>query len=153
MTLAPLLEAPVAIQIHVAAMSSVVLLTPVQWLLPKGTPLHRATGRTWVALIVMACLSSFFVHTIRTVGPFSPIHLLSVTTLAAVVLAVVAARRGDVTRHRRGMGLVVLGGLVVAGGFTLLPGRLMHEVVFGHGVATVGERTIQPIEIHRENTR
>jgi uncharacterized membrane protein len=29
------------------------------------------------------------------------------------------------------MGMLFTGALVVAGGFTLLPGRIMHAVVFG----------------------
>lgn len=137
MTLTPLLQAAPAIQVHAASILAVIVLTPVQWLLPKGTRLHRTIGWTWVVLMAVACLSSFFVHTIRTIGPFSPIHVLSITTLVSVALAVSAARAGQVGRHRWVMGLVVLGGLVVAGGFTLKPGRIMHEVVFGHDVATV----------------
>jgi len=42
------------------------------------------------------------------------------------------AHRHRVTDHRRIMILIFSGALVIAGLFTLLPGRIMHAVVFGH---------------------
>jgi uncharacterized membrane protein len=41
------------------------------------------------------------------------------------------AHRHDVNGHRRVMVLTFTGALVIAGLFTLLPGRIMHAVVFG----------------------
>jgi uncharacterized membrane protein len=41
------------------------------------------------------------------------------------------ARRHDVTGHRLTMIFTFSGALVIAGLFTLLPGRIMHAVVFG----------------------
>jgi uncharacterized membrane protein len=46
-------------------------------------------------------------------------------------LAVLAARRGRVVTHGRSMMGLFLGALVIAGAFTLLPGRIMGAVVFG----------------------
>ena len=46
-------------------------------------------------------------------------------------LAIWRIRRGDIRRHARVMTGIFIGGLIIAGGFTLMPGRLMHEVVFG----------------------
>ena len=76
-------------------------------------------------------LSSLLIHTIRLWGPFSPIHLLSILTLALLPLAVAHARRHAVERHRRAMMGLFLGALAIAGVFTFLPGRIMHAVVFG----------------------
>jgi len=53
-------------------------------------------------------------------------------TLATLPLAVVHARRHRVERHHNAMISIFMGALVVAGLFTLLPGRIMHAVVFGH---------------------
>ena len=75
--------------------------------------------------------SSFWIHQIRLVGPWSPIHLLSIFTLLMLPLAVWRAHRHRVTDHRRAMIAIFSGALVVAGLFTLLPGRIMHAVVFG----------------------
>jgi uncharacterized membrane protein len=76
-------------------------------------------------------VSSFFIHTIRLWGSFSPIHLLSIFTLAMLPLAIAHARRHAVERHRRAMLGLFVGALVIAGVFTFLPGRIMHAVVFG----------------------
>jgi uncharacterized membrane protein len=40
-----------------------------------------------------------------------------------------------VAEHRRAMISLFLGALVIAGAFTLVPGRIMHQVVFGPGPA------------------
>jgi uncharacterized membrane protein len=57
---------------------------------------------------------------------------LSIFTLVTLPLAVWAAHRHEVTAHRRAMIMLFSGALVIAGLFTLLPGRIMHAVVFGH---------------------
>jgi len=65
------------------------------------------------------------------VGPWSPIHLLSIFTLITVPLGVWRAHRHQVADHRLIMTLVFSGALVIAGLFTLLPGRIVHAVLFG----------------------
>ena len=131
MTLAPLLAAPAAIQLHAFAALAAFALGAVQLAAPKGTIPHRLFGWIWAALMLVVVISSFFIHEIRLWGPWSPIHLLSVFTLIALPFAVWAARRHDVARHQRAMIGLFFGALVVAGAFTLLPGRIMHAVVFG----------------------
>ena len=44
----------------------------------KGTTSHRLLGWVWVVLMVIICLSSFFIQTIYPFGWFNFIHLLSV---------------------------------------------------------------------------
>lgn len=132
MSLAPLLAAPAEIPLHAFAAMAAFALGVVQFAAPKGTLPHRTIGWIWVGLMLIVALSSFWIHTIRLVGPFSPIHLLSIFTLIIVPLAVWRARHHDVTAHRRIMMFTFTGALVVAGLFTLLPGRTMHAVVFGH---------------------
>jgi uncharacterized membrane protein len=84
-----------------------------------------------VALMAAVAVSSFWIHQIRLLGPFSPIHLLSIFTLAMLPFGVWFAHRHRVADHRRVMVLMFTGALVIAGLFTLLPGRIMHTVVFG----------------------
>jgi uncharacterized membrane protein len=131
MTLAPLLEADPVIRLHAFAAMAAFALGVVQLSAPKGTLPHRTLGWMFVVLMATIAVSSFWIHQLRIVGPFSPIHLLSIFTLAVLPLAVLAARHHDVARHRRAMLGLFLGALVVAGLFTLLPGRIMHAVVFG----------------------
>jgi uncharacterized membrane protein len=92
---------------------------------------HRTLGWIWVALMLSVAISSLWIHQIRLVGPWSPIHLLSIFTLVVVPLGVWAAHRHRVTHHRHIMIAIFSGALVIAGLFTLLPGRIMHLVVFG----------------------
>jgi uncharacterized membrane protein len=131
MTLAPLLDASPQIQVHAFAAIAAFGLGVVQLSAAKGTLPHRTVGWVWVALMLVVCISSFFIHQIRMWGPWSPIHLLSIYVLIMVPLAVLAARRHVVERHRRHMLGLFLGALVIAGAFTFWPGRIMHAVVFG----------------------
>ena len=131
MSLAPLLDAAPAIPLHALAAIAAFVLGIVQFAAPKGTLPHRTLGWIWVLLMVAVALSSFWIHTIRLVGPFSPIHLLSIFTLIMVPLAVWRAHTHRVADHRRIMIMTFTGALVIAGLFTLVPGRIMHAVVFG----------------------
>jgi uncharacterized membrane protein len=81
--------------------------------------------------MLIVALSSFWIHDLRLWGPWSPIHLLSILTLALLPLGVFHARRHQVTGHRLTMLFIFAGALVIAGIFTLAPGRIMHQVVFG----------------------
>ena len=132
MTLAPLLDAPPIIQIHAFAAMAAFTLGLVQFAAPKGTLPHRTIGWIWVALMTTIAASSFWIHQIRLVGPFSPIHLLSIFTLVTLPLAVLAAHRHRVPQHRKAMISIFLGALVIAGAFTFVPGRIMHAVAVGH---------------------
>ena len=131
MSFAPLLDAAPAIPLHAFAAMSAFALGLVQFAAPKGTLPHRALGWIWVLLMVAVAVSSFWIHQIKLIGPWSPIHLLSIFTLVMLPLAVWRAHRHRVADHRRIMIGLFSGALVVAGLFTLLPGRIMHAVVFG----------------------
>ncbi|MBR0783308.1 DUF2306 domain-containing protein [Bradyrhizobium iriomotense] len=131
MSLAPLLEAAPAIPLHAFAAMAAFMLGLVQFAAPKGTLPHRTIGWIWVVLMVVVAASSFWIHQIRLVGAFSPIHLLSIFTLVVLPLAVWRAHTHRVADHRRMMILIFAGALVVAGLFTLVPGRIMHRVIFG----------------------
>jgi uncharacterized membrane protein len=131
MTLAPLLQAAPAIQLHAFAAMSAFALGLVQLAAPKGTLPHRTLGWVWVTLMLIVSISAFFIHQLRIWGEWSPIHLLAVFTLIMLPVAVMAAHRHAVERHRRVMIGIFVGALVIAGLFTFLPGRIMHAVAFG----------------------
>ena len=97
----------------------------------KGTGTHRAMGNLWVLLMVAIAVSSFWVHEINQWNGFSLIHLLSILTLVSVPIAILAARSGNIRRHRITMLSLYWGALVLAGFFTLMPGRIMHRLLFG----------------------
>jgi uncharacterized membrane protein len=120
-----------AIPLHAFAAMAAFALGLVQFAAPKGTLPHRTIGWIWVGLMAMVAISSFWIHQIRLLGPWSPIHLLSIFTLIVLPLAVWRAHHHDVANHRRIMIFIFAGALVIAGLFTLVPGRIMHSVVFG----------------------
>ena len=132
MSLTPLLEAAPAIPLHAFAAMAAFALGLVQFAAPKGTLPHRTLGWIWVALMAAVAVSSFWIHQIRLVGPWSPIHLLSIMVLILLPVAVLSARRHQVSPHSKIMIGIFSGGLVIAGLFTFLPGRIMHAVIFGH---------------------
>ena len=91
MSLAPLFAAPAVIQLHAFAALGAFALGVVQLSAPKGTIPHRLFGWVWAGLMLAVVVSSFFIHTIRLWGPWSPIHLLSLFTL------IIGKRRGNPT--------------------------------------------------------
>ena len=131
MSLAPLLDAAAPIPLHAFAAMAAFALGIVQFAAPKGTLPHRTLGWIWVVLMAVVALSAFWIHEIRLIGPWSPIHLLSVFTPVMLVLGVFYARRHNVRGHRITMISIFAGALVLAGLFTFVPGRVMHAVVSG----------------------
>jgi uncharacterized membrane protein len=130
MNFEPLLDASPAIQLHALAAVLAFLLGGMVLFRRKGDRLHRMGGRIWVALMLVVAFSSFFIHTIRMFGPWSPIHLLSILTLVAIYRGVSLARAQRIFEHRRTMQATYVGALVIAGFFTFMPGRIMYEVFF-----------------------
>jgi len=131
MSLMPLLNAAPEVQIHAFAAITAFALGLVQLGAPKGTLPHRTLGWVWVLLMLVISASSFLIHGIRMWGPWSPIHVLSVVTPIMLALGVLAARRHRMRAHKITMMAIFAGALLLAGLFTLVPGRIMHEVVFG----------------------
>jgi uncharacterized membrane protein len=130
-SLAPLLDAAPAIQVHAFTAMAAFALGAVQLAAPKGTLPHRTLGWIWVLMMVVVATTSFWIHDLRMWGTWSPIHLLAIYTLAVLPFAVLHARRHRVGRHRNAMIALFTGALVIAGLFTFMPGRIMHAVVFG----------------------
>jgi len=136
MTLEPLLHAPLAVRIHVATVVPAAIIGT--WLIffsRKGAPWHRALGYTYLTLMCFTAISTLWVHQLMPNGPFfglSPIHLLIPLVLLGAYNAIQGARTHNIARHRYAMLGVYIGGILIAGGFTFVPGRIMHAVVFGH---------------------
>ena len=121
---------PWTLKLHIAAAITAFMLGCVMLVRTKGDTLHRAMGYAWVVAMVTVAVSSFFFPWVLK-GHFSPIHLLSGWVAISVPMGVALARRHDIKAHRRMMTYNFLMGLVVAGAFTLVPGRLMWRVFFG----------------------
>lgn len=131
MNLAPLAQASLAIQIHTVAALLVIILTVLIFTRPRGSRAHRQLGWLWVISMLGVAISSFWITHGGPVFGYSWIHLLSVYVIGGIVYALWQIRRGRVAQHRGMMLGMVWGGLVIAGAFTLIPGRIMHAVLIG----------------------
>ena len=117
---------------HVATAVGALVFGGITLAARKGSTMHRIFGRIWVVLMLTTALVSFG---IQTKGHFSAIHLLSVITLVGVSAAIFAAMKGRIQAHRRGMSAAYIS-LVIAGMFTLLPGRLLGNTVW-HAIGLI----------------
>ncbi len=119
------------IPLHAIAALLAVVLGGIQILMKKGTRLHRCLGWVWVGLMLVISFSSFFISNLKTWGYFSPIHLLSIMVIFFIGSSIYYVRIGNIKRHRSVMISLYWLALILTGLFTLLPGRLMHQVIFG----------------------
>ena len=99
----------------------------------KGTSPHRAFGRVYLALMLATGVITLFMP--AQVGPslfghFGFIHIFSILVFYSVPAAYFAARRGDIKTHRGNMLGLYVGGILIAGAFALMPGRLLHDWIF-----------------------
>ena len=125
------------IAIHMSAAIGAVLIGPVALWARKGRAqrprLHRAFGYAWVTLMIVTALSAIFIRdfALPNLAGYTPIHLLVPVTVLGLVGAVYALAKGNIVRHRQAMVSLYIGACVVAGGFSLLPGRLLGNLLWG----------------------
>jgi uncharacterized membrane protein len=118
------------LKIHVLAAVSALIVGLVLFSLKKGRAVHKMLGWSWVILMGVTAGASLFITGLN--GKFySPIHALTAFTLVMLPLGIAAIKRKDVVQHRRRMTGIFIGGLIIAGAFTFVPGRLMWNLFFG----------------------
>ncbi len=123
------------IAIHLSAALAATALGPLAiWARRSATQrprLHRAFGYGWVTLLLLTALSALFIRDFRlpNIAGYTPIHLLIPAVFVGLALAFWRLARHDVAGHRRAMVVTYVSACLVAGGFTLLPGRYLHGVV------------------------
>ena len=100
---------------HALAAFAAGIIGAAQLWMRKGARVHRIIGYIWVALMAIVALSSFFIHEIRLVGAFSPIHLLSIFTLWSLYMAIRAAKDRRINAHRRWMQNLYVMALLITG--------------------------------------
>lgn len=127
--LSPLLEISPILQAHIAGAISSFLIGTVLMLGVKGRTFHRVLGYTWVATMTVTAVSSFFITGLNG-DSYSLIHLLSGWTVILLPMAIAAARRHEIAKHRKEMTSMFFGGMLIAGLFSFLPGRMMWHLFF-----------------------
>ncbi|MEO0668381.1 MAG: DUF2306 domain-containing protein [Pseudomonadota bacterium] len=129
MTLAPLLTASPAIQMHVALALVALSLGPFVLWRQRRDRVHNVMGYVWVCALGGAALFSFAITSPFTPIGLSLIHLLSVYALYGIYVAMRAIYRGDVAIHRQVMQNLYVRGAALAGAFNFLPGRTMQRIL------------------------
>jgi uncharacterized membrane protein len=80
--------------------------------------------------MTITAVVAFFIRSLGR-GSLTPIHLFIPLTLFGVINALWSARRGNVKGHRNAMLGLYFGGLIFAGALAFMPGRIMHQLLFG----------------------
>lgn len=120
--------------IHLATILPAFLIGTVLLIIKKGTSLHKQLGRIYMVLMLFTGVLTLFMPAkvgAQFLGHFGWIHLLCVLTIYTVPGAYYAAKRGDIASHKRKMILLYAGAMLIAGGFTFMPGRYLYELFFG----------------------
>ena len=108
-----------------------VIMGSIQLISAKGTKQHQVLGYLWVSMMMYVSISSFFISEIQLWGAFSPIHLLSAWTVVTLCTGIYFARTGNIKVHQLNMQLLYGLSLILTGLFTLLPNRVMGQMLFG----------------------
>jgi uncharacterized membrane protein len=96
--------------------------------------LHKITGYLWVLAIAVTALSSFGIWSFALIGPFSPIHLLAVLALWSLWQGMRQILAGRVAAHAQTMHSLYWRGLIIAGLFNFMPGRVVNRLLFAQDV-------------------
>ena len=126
----PILRAPLSVQVHVAGALTALVVGMVIFLLPKGTGFHRLLGWTWVSSMIIVAATSVAMMVDFGNG-VNALHAFTAITVVSLWGGLAGIRRGDVRRHAASMTGLYVGGLIIAGLFAFIPGRIMWNVVFG----------------------
>lgn len=124
-----------AILIHMTAAIGALVTGPVALWARKGAKqrpvLHRAFGYAWVTLMIVTAVSALFIRYsgLPNILGFSPIHLLVPFTLGSLFFAFRALAQRNIARHKKIMQQTYFGASLVAGFFTLAPGRYIGDLL------------------------
>jgi uncharacterized membrane protein len=99
----------------------------------KGTSGHKLLGKIYMGLMLFTAMITLFMS--AKVGPtllghFGFIHIFSLSVFYTVPAAFVAVRNGNIKAHQGNMLGLYIGGLLIAGSFAFMPGRLLYGWLF-----------------------
>ena len=102
----------------------------------KGTGSHRALGWAWVALMGSTTIASGFIRDFHlpNIAGITPIHAFTLLVAIKLPRGIWHIRRGNVVAHQQAMRGLFIGACVLAGLFTLLPGRFLGRLLWQQGL-------------------
>lgn len=118
------------IKIHLLAALAALALGALLMAARKGRTFHRTAGWMWVGLVSVTAGSTLFITSLNH-GRWSWLHLFTGWTLIILPVAVLAARRRNIVRHRRSMMGLFYGGFAINLLIAFIPGRALWQMFFG----------------------
>jgi len=131
-TFADLLQRHPLIFFHLVTALGALGIGGVVMLRRKGTGSHRVWGWAWVLLMGSTAVASAFIHDYRlpNIAGYTPIHAFTAMVAINLPRGIWFIRQGNVLAHRKTMRSIYIGGCIVAGIFTLLPGRFLGRLLW-----------------------
>ncbi len=123
-------ELSTPIRIHLLTALAALVLGAVLMSVRKGRAFHRIAGWTWVSLVSVTAGATLFIRSLNH-GNWSLLHVFTAWTLMILPLAVIAARRHNVARHRRHMMGLFYGGFAINLLIAFIPGRALWMMLLG----------------------
>jgi uncharacterized membrane protein len=127
-----LLERHPLIFFHLVTAFGAVVIGAIVMLRRKGTGSHRLLGWVWVVLMGSTALASAFIrdYGMPNLAGITPIHAFTVLVAVKLPRGIWLIRQGKVVEHRKTMRGLFFGACVIAGLFTLLPGRFLGRLLW-----------------------
>lgn len=119
--------APLSARVHAIAVVTLTVAGWVMLMLPKGDRRHRVLGWTWVAgMVAMGAASMAVPHGENWVAAY----LGGGSAYVLLAFGIVAVKRRRLRTHGKTMAMLMIA-LVMMTLLAVIPGRLLHDVVFG----------------------
>ena len=115
------------IQLHLLVVIPSIVLGFMNFVLKKGTRLHKLNGKFWVVLMLIASLSSFF---IMPTGSLTWLHLFSIVVIFTVLIGLLAIYKNNKRLHVGCMFGAYSGTLISAVIAASIEGRLLNSLLF-----------------------
>jgi uncharacterized membrane protein len=119
-----------AIKIHLFTALAALVLGGVLMTVRKGRTFHRVAGWVWVSLVSVTAGATLFITSLNH-GSWSLLHLFTGWVLLVLPLAVLAAKRREVAKHRKTMMGLFYGGFAINLFIALIPGRTLWMMFLG----------------------
>ena len=131
------------IAVHMSLALTAVALGPVALWARLGRSarpqLHRAFGYAWVTCMLGTALTGVFIRDFKlpNLWGYTPIHLLIPLVLIGLYQAFRKLATGNIAGHRKSMQWLYVNACLLAGLFTLLPGRYLGGLIWGQWLGLV----------------
>jgi uncharacterized membrane protein len=131
-TLAQLLERHPLVFFHLVTAFAALIVGGVLLWRRKGTAQHKVLGWVWVLLMGSTTVAIGFIRDYEgmNLAGFTPIHAFTVLVAVQLPRGIGLVRRGKLEGHRKTMRGLYIGACVIAGIFTLLPGRFLGGLLW-----------------------